>query len=97
MTYVIRLIKLASGEASEHEGRLLKAYDPNFSNGLGRAWSTDDPDEAMTFADAGEAHTLWTTVSTTHPMRVDGNPNRPLTAWTIGVEDKDNPPRWQLT
>lgn len=68
-------------------GLLLKSYDPDFypppprppyPNGLAE-W-TQDPAQAMHFADFGAA---WRTIgltSTTFPVRPDGLPNRPLSA-----------------
>jgi hypothetical protein len=36
-----------------------------------------------------EAHALWTAVSKEKPVREDGQPNRPLTAFNVSIERID--------
>lgn len=81
-----------SGE--DDDGLYLAAYDPDwrpdgnpvpFLSGLAR-W-TDDIAEAMTFETTEEAFDLYLTQSTAVPRRADGRPNRPLTAYSILVEE----------
>jgi hypothetical protein len=68
-------------------GPYLASYDPDGHGGAG-AWTfTDDKAKAMTFADAGAAHECWRRVSRTHPKRIDGKPNRPLTRFNVVIED----------
>jgi uncharacterized membrane protein len=64
-------------------GEYLRRFDPEFAGGVGAAWWTDDPAQAMRFADLGEALATWKTKSAIRPLRDDGKPNRPLTAYTI--------------
>jgi hypothetical protein len=66
----------------------LQAYDPEYAGGRGLAEWTDDIETAMRFSTAGEAWMLWRSVSMTRPVRADGEPNRPLTAFTIEVADE---------
>ena len=40
----------------------------------------------MRFVSIAEAMEYWRTVSTTVPFRPDGKPNRPLTAYTVEIE-----------
>lgn len=54
--------------------------------GRGHVMLTDKPEEAKRFADAREALTFYRQQSKTVPMRPDGRPNRPLTAYSISVE-----------
>lgn len=54
--------------------------------GRGYVEFTDSPSEALSFATAGEALTFWKTQSKTVPLRPDGKPNRPMTAYTIVIE-----------
>jgi hypothetical protein len=89
---VIRCIELTGvaghpSNGSSPRGLFLKAYDPEAFDGRGWAeWGTLD--EAMKFSTSGEAWMLWRGVSMTRPVRADGAPNRPLTAFTIEVADE---------
>jgi hypothetical protein len=80
------------------EGRFLKFYDPDWKpseavrlalgapeHQTGRAVWTDDPQEAMHFVSLEAAIACWQQTSTTHPVRPDGRPNRPLSAHTVEV------------
>jgi hypothetical protein len=64
----------------------LAAYDPDGNDGAGYFDFTLDPSEALSFTNAADATMLWRQVSTTRPVRLDGKPNRPLSAFTIAVE-----------
>lgn len=68
----------------------LESYDPDYRPDptdptTGLAVWTPDLAEAMRFADAGAALLTWRTQSTVRPLRPDGKPNRPLSAYTIEV------------
>jgi hypothetical protein len=52
----------------------------------GRIEVTTIRDQAMTFADAGQAMAAWNSQSTRLPLRPDGRPNKPLTALTVELE-----------
>lgn len=64
----------------------VKRYDPDAFDGGGDVEFTSDPAEALSFATVSEALTFWKQVSTVRPVREDGKPNRPLTAFTTGVQ-----------
>jgi hypothetical protein len=68
-------------------GEYLRRFDPEYADGRGAAWWTDDPAKAMRFADVGVALETWKTQSTVKPLREDGKPNRPLTAHTITFDE----------
>lgn len=51
----------------------------------GYAQFTANPDDAHVFASFEEAIGVWRQQSTRTPLRSDGRPNRPLTAYTIEV------------
>jgi hypothetical protein len=87
---VIRIKGLVTGRRTAFDGQFLVDYDPG-SNG--REPGTQDPmtcrlvttpDRAsakeMTPAEAFE---LWKRVDPRQPTRPDGQPNRPLTAFTV--------------
>lgn len=64
-------------------GFYLASYDPDGNGGQGAAAWTDDPDLAMQFATMAEAHACYTAVPVCRPVRADGKPNRPLTAFSV--------------
>lgn len=68
-------------------GSYLERYDPNYMLGDGAAWWTPDIDKAQRFADLTEAWECWRQTSTIKPLRADGLPNRPLTAYSITFKD----------
>jgi hypothetical protein len=68
-------------------GPYLKAYDPDGNGGAGTWELTDDKAQAMRFADEVEATECWRAQSTVVPLRIDGNPNRPLTQFNVTIEN----------
>jgi hypothetical protein len=64
-------------------GEYLEQYDVEAHDGRGFASFTDDPAKAMRFTDISEAVTAWRTQSKVRPLREDGKPNRPLTAFSM--------------
>jgi hypothetical protein len=85
----IRIVSNALGYPTEHDGQFLKNVifdvDP-----IGRAAIETTPIEAegMDFEDTIAAWEFWRTQSKRMPLRPDGKPNRPLTAYTIELENK---------
>jgi hypothetical protein len=71
-----------SGETLD-SGCWLAEYDPDAEDGAGRIMGTLDPSAALRFPDLGAALEEWKRPSTTHPLRRDGKPNRPLSAFTV--------------
>lgn len=70
-------------------GCYLASCDHEGLGGLGEYSFTDNPDEAMTFSDMGQALEFYRRQSVTRPLRDDGEPNRPLTAFTAAFERGD--------
>jgi hypothetical protein len=64
-------------------GAYLASYDPGGNDGQGDAVWTRDPAQAMVFGSAAEALERYRAVPANRPVRVDGKPNRPLTALAI--------------
>jgi len=50
---------------------------------------TDRIDEARQFASVGDAIDCWRAVSQTHPYRMDGRLNRPMTAFSVELTPLD--------
>ena len=64
----------------------LKDYDVDAWDGRGRVDLTEKTEEAMEFPDFMAAMQAWRTQSTVVPLRPDGKPNRPLTAFHAEVK-----------
>jgi len=67
-------------------GKWVKSFDPDAHDGRGDLRVTDDRYKALSFSSPGEAMRFWKQQSKSRPVRPDGEPNRPLTAWTCGIE-----------
>ena len=83
MAKIMQCVELASGLPGGPKGQWLKSYEPR----TGESVWTDNRGEAHRFADAFEALTMWKSVHEHQPVRPDGKPNRPLTAFTISIEE----------
>src|ERR671922_286132 len=92
MSYVIRSMHdEKSGEVVPElmispNARWLKSFDPDAYDGLGLVEWTHDIDQAIKFKDPIEAKDYFAQQSTVRPLRADGKPNRPLTAYTVTLE-----------
>ena len=64
----------------------LRSYDADTPDGRGAIVTTTVRDEALRFDDLAAAFECWKRTSATRPLRPDGKPNRPLTAYTITFE-----------
>lgn len=71
------------------DGQYLYHYDPDKPmevNGVPMVCTvltTPYPEQAKKFENVGDLHAEWTRVCEKEPVRPDGKPNRPLTAFTI--------------
>ena len=88
--FVIQLIGPAGlAIRTPHDGRYLVECDVDGveqGNLIGLIVSTDQLEEAKLFPSVADALLYWKRQSTTIPLRPDGRPNRPLTAYTVEVE-----------
>jgi hypothetical protein len=82
---VMKLIGLVTGEPTDLDGGFLLTYTPDGHDGRGFAEVTRNVALAKRYATGREAMEDWARVSATHPVRVDGKPNRPLSAFTVEV------------
>lgn len=71
-------------------GQYLKSYNPNADHSKPLAEWTATLDEAMSFDSVADALACWKQVRTIDPIRKDGKPNRPLTAFTVEVRKIDD-------
>lgn len=63
----------------------VETFDAEAHQGRGRVTVTRQPKKALAFKDVGAAMTAWRTQSKVQPLREDGKPNRPMTAFTVEV------------
>lgn len=84
--FLMSLIGLADGRPSPVDRAYLVRCDVDARNGVGEVIGTDDPDKAMVFDTIIDAMSYYRRESTVVPLRPDGRPNRPLTAFTILIK-----------
>lgn len=84
---------MVHGQPTPYDGQYLLDYDPGRDgadpNGLpmlAHVVTTPNPGEAKRYHDLAAVHAEWTRVDPRQPVRSDGRPNRPLTAFTISTE-----------
>lgn len=90
----MRIEGLASGEPSPADGRYVVEYDPDREGidtvtgepMLCHLVTTDDRNQAKRYRDVVQGQQAWARVSKRWPVRSDGRPNRPLTAFTVTFE-----------
>lgn len=64
-------------------GAWIKSCDVDARGGRGFVEFAIEREQAMAFPDLGAALAYWKRQSTVCPLRDDGRPNRPLTAYTV--------------
>lgn len=87
MGYAIVLVEQVGNiiDGSTFEPGYVESADPEAHGGRGEVAITVDPAKALKFASPEEALEFWARPSTICPTRSDGEPNRPLTAFTMKV------------
>jgi hypothetical protein len=73
----------AAVTSSIQYGPYLQWSDPDARGGKGAERWTDDVAKAKKFGSFLEAMECWKAQSTVRPLRPDGRPNRPLTAFSV--------------
>lgn len=90
MSSRIKIVSLGGqvlvGDVAGHLGEWVKRYDPEAYDGQGDVETTSDPAQALVFPSHREAWDCWRQVPRNRPVRPDGKPNRPLTAFTVTIE-----------
>ena len=64
--------------------RYVVSYDPDGNDGHGDVVLPTDPAKAKRYT-LDEARKEWDRTSTVRPLRSDGQPNKPLTAYTVAL------------
>ncbi len=86
--YGIRILERSDGEPTEFDNHFVVSYDPTF-HPAGEEYDggllevSSNPAEAKTFE---SVDALFEYYRQSFGTRVDGEPNRPLTAFTVAVE-----------
>lgn len=68
------------------DNKFLAYFDVEAYGGRGYAEWTRHRWEAIQFPHVAAAHDCWSAVPTSMPLRSDGEPNRPLSAFTVIFE-----------
>jgi hypothetical protein len=84
--YRLRIVSLADGRPSVVDNQWLVSCDVDAREGRGMVIATDDPAKALLFPRPAAALMYWQRQSKHTPLRPDGKPNRPLTAYTVTIE-----------
>lgn len=84
-TCVVRVVGLANGGVSPHDGRYVVSWNPHTPAGMLELTSTANLAEARHFP-WPDVFDQWKTISKREPIRSwDGKPNRPLTGITLEI------------
>lgn len=84
MPYAIKLLGEAGGKRFPAPAYVVE-YDPEAEAGLGFLRMTYYPEEAKTYDSQDAAIAEYRKVPKARPLREDGNPNRPLTAFDVEI------------
>lgn len=84
--YVVTIAGRADGTRTDLDGDYLVTYDPDAHDGGGDVLTSPNIEDATRFASAREAWLVWQMQSGVRPLRPDGQPNRPLTAFNIIIQ-----------
>lgn len=79
-SFLMRQMGDARGNRLPGDGQFLQRFDFEAAGGRGDIWLTADPSLAMRFPDLGAAFAFRNRSPKCAPLRLDGEPNRPLTA-----------------
>lgn len=92
---ILEILGMVDGSPSPFDGQFVVDFDPDRPGVApdGRPIifhlvTTTNRNEARAFTDANEAHAFWRQVSEKDPIRPDGEPNRPLTIFTVAIETR---------
>lgn len=84
---ILRIVGLADGRPSVHDGLFVTECDVDARDGRGAVYTTPERREARQFPGTVSALEYWKRQSKVTPLRDDGQPNRPLTAYSVEVEN----------
>jgi hypothetical protein len=82
---IIQIMGAAPDGRPPPHATYLQSMDFEAADGRGHVVFTHAQDEAMAFKDTIEAMSFYRTQSSSKPLRPDGKPNRPLTAYNVAL------------
>jgi hypothetical protein len=90
MATVMQLWGDAMGQPLPADGQYLQDFDFEAHDGQGEITMTPNIEDAKGFPSFVEAHAFWKRSPECRPVRLDGKPNRPLTATTWQFINRDD-------
>lgn len=91
--YALKVVDVAglvvSADRDALPAQYVESFDVDAHGGRGSVTTTADLDSALILSSFREAYAAWTRQSDVRPFREDGQPNRPLTAFTIELVHVD--------
>lgn len=88
--HVIQIVGLADGRQTGASGQYVVSFDADANGGYGDAVLTPQLSDAKRFPSGASAFDYWRTqASAPNATRPDGQPNRPLTAFTVKISRLD--------
>jgi hypothetical protein len=81
----LKIMGYADGSQCPLTGQYVRACDFDAGEGRGNVVTTTRQDRALMFGSFKDAFGYWQTVSRRYPLRPDGMPNRPLSAYHMEV------------
>jgi hypothetical protein len=94
ISFVIYIVGNALGTPNPHvDGLYLKNFTPDADlEGRGMIETCASVEDAKSFMTSSAALEFWRQQSRIRPLRPDGKPNRPLTAYTVEILRSDKAP-----
>jgi hypothetical protein len=80
----------AAGREDVSDVRYLRSFDPEAQHGRGEIRTTTFRELALRFDGLTAAWECWQTQSKSVPLRNDGRPNKPLTAYTVTFDTTED-------
>jgi hypothetical protein len=86
MKTIIRVISRSDGVATVADGQFVKHYDPTLNRGVYTLVTSADSSDARVFETLTAAVEYYRAICPNEPVREDGEPNRPITVFTVSFE-----------
>jgi hypothetical protein len=81
----LKIVGLANGQPSQYDGQYIVRCEPVGEPGSAVLDTTTDIQKARRFNGIVEATEYWQQADPRMPVRPDGKPNRPLTAFSVEI------------
>ena len=87
MAAVIKIVERADHSPSPEANQYVVMYDHDGEYGRGLGEFSANIEHALLFPDKAAAMEFWQRTARWRATRPDGEPNRPLTAYTVEIEE----------